>query len=46
MTPYRINHTGTRMDNQRPFLIIALVFILFMIWQAWEVDHAPKPARS
>jgi len=46
MTPYRINHTGTRMDNQRPFLIIALVFILFMIWQAWEVDHAPKPAAS
>ena len=46
MTPYRITHTGTRMDNQRPFLIIALVFILFMIWQAWEVDHAPKPAVS
>jgi len=34
------------MDNQRPFLIIALVFILFMIWQAWEVDHAPQPETT
>ncbi len=31
------------MDNQRPFLIIALVFILFMIWQAWQIDNAPQP---
>ena len=31
------------MDNQRPFLIIALVFILFMIWQAWQIDTAPPP---
>ena len=32
------------MDNQRPLLIIALVTVLFLIWQAWEVDYGPKPA--
>ncbi|MBJ3816789.1 membrane protein insertase YidC [Shimwellia pseudoproteus] len=31
------------MDSQRNLLIIALLFVSFMIWQAWEQDHAPQP---
>lgn len=30
------------MDNQRLFLIIALVFVLFLIWQAWMEEQAAK----
>ncbi|ELY4599639.1 membrane protein insertase YidC [Cronobacter malonaticus] len=31
------------MDSQRNLLVIALLFVSFMIWQAWEQDKAPKP---
>lgn len=31
------------MDSQRNLLVIALLFVSFMIWQAWQTDHAPKP---
>ncbi len=31
------------MDNQRLFLYIALMMVLFLIWQAWEKDHRPVP---
>ncbi len=31
------------MDQQRPLLYLTLVFLGFMIWTAWEQDHAPKP---
>lgn len=31
------------MDNQRPILYLALIFILFLIWQAWQQDYGPKP---
>ncbi len=31
------------MDSQRNLLIIALLFVSFMIYQAWEQDHAPQP---
>ncbi|NDJ55596.1 membrane protein insertase YidC [Enterobacteriaceae bacterium 4M9] len=31
------------MDSQRNLLIIALLFVSFMIWQAWEQDKAPQP---
>ena len=30
------------MDNQRIFLYGALFFVLFLIWDAWQKDHAPK----
>lgn len=30
------------MDSQRNLLVIALLFVSFMIWQAWQRDHAPK----
>ncbi len=32
------------MDNQRLILTVALGFILLMIWQAWDQQHAPPPA--
>lgn len=31
------------MDNQRPILFIALAFVLLLLWQAWEQEHAPPP---
>lgn len=31
------------MDNQRIFLYGALFFVLFLIWDAWQKDHAPAP---
>ena len=27
------------MDNLRPFLYISLLFIIFLIWQAWQREH-------
>lgn len=30
------------MDSQRNLFLIALLFVSFMIWQAWEQDHAPQ----
>ncbi len=34
------------MDQQRPLLYLTLIFLGFMIWTAWQQDHAPKPAPS
>ena len=31
------------MDNLRLILIISLVFILLMMYQAWQEDYGPKP---
>lgn len=31
------------MDSQRPLIYLSLVFISFLIWQAWVTDHAPTP---
>lgn len=31
------------MDNQRIFLYGALAFVLFLLWDAWQKDHAPPP---
>ncbi|MCX8648860.1 membrane protein insertase YidC [Gilliamella sp. B2776] len=30
------------MGSQRNILVIALLFLSFFIWKAWEDDHAPK----
>ena len=27
-----------------PFLLVALAFVAFLNWQAWQQDYAPKPA--
>ncbi|HGG60454.1 MAG TPA: membrane protein insertase YidC [Gammaproteobacteria bacterium] len=29
------------MESQRPFLYLSLLFLGFLIWQAWVTDHAP-----
>ncbi|RKS86859.1 protein translocase subunit yidC [Orbus hercynius] len=34
------------MASQRNILIIALLFVSYLIWQAWDKDHAPKPATA
>ena len=34
------------MDQQRPLLYLTLVFLGFMIWTAWQQDHAPKTTSS
>lgn len=31
-------------DQIRPMLFIALAFILFLMWQQWQIDYGPKPA--
>ena len=31
------------MGSQRNILVIALLFVSFLVWRAWEEDHAPKP---
>jgi YidC/Oxa1 family membrane protein insertase len=31
------------MDNQRLILALALFFVLFLIWQAWQQDYGPTP---
>ena len=34
------------MDNIRLILILSLVFVLMLIWQAWEQDYGQRPVRS
>ena len=34
------------MDQQRPLLYLTLIFLGFMIWTAWQQDHAPKPVST
>lgn len=34
------------MDLQRNLLLIAMLFVSFMIWQAWQVDHVPQPTAQ
>lgn len=34
------------MDSQRNLLVIALLFVSFMIWQAWQTDHNPQPTAQ
>lgn len=34
------------MASQRNILVIALLFVTFLLWQAWQTDHAPKPPRA
>ncbi|WP_158972823.1 membrane protein insertase YidC [Paraglaciecola sp. L3A3] len=34
------------MQSQRSFLLIALAFVTFMLWQQWQVDYGPKPLQA
>jgi YidC/Oxa1 family membrane protein insertase len=31
------------MDNIRFILIVTFAMLVFMLWQAWEIDYGPKP---
>lgn len=31
------------MDNIRLFLVMAWIFIVFLLYQAWQMDYGPKP---
>ncbi|WP_261641937.1 membrane protein insertase YidC [Erwinia mallotivora] len=34
------------MDSQRNLFLIAFLFVSFMLWQAWQTDHAPQPLQT
>ena len=34
------------MDSRRSLLVIALLFISFLIYQQWEIDNNPQPAQT
>ena len=34
------------MDNQRLFLLVALSFVLLLLWQAWMEDYGPEPQAT
>lgn len=34
------------MDNQRLFLVIALTFVVLLLWQAWEQDYGARRAAN
>ncbi len=49
MIPCRRKLTITeniKMDSQRNLLLIALLFVSFMIWQAWQTDNNPQPTAQ
>ncbi len=46
MTLSLTKSTISIMDNQRMFLYAALIVVLFLIWQTWREEHAPKPPPS
>lgn len=31
-------------DQMRPILLVALAFVGFLLWQAWQQDYSPRPA--
>ncbi|MGQ0658474.1 MAG: membrane protein insertase YidC [Chromatiales bacterium] len=45
MTPFQGRDANSLMDNLRLLLIISLVFVLMLIWQAWERDYG-QPRSS
>ncbi|WP_286234173.1 membrane protein insertase YidC [Thalassotalea sediminis] len=34
------------MESQRSFLFIALMVVSFLLYQQWQLDHAPKPVAQ
>ncbi len=34
------------MESQRNLMLIALLFVSFLLWQAWQDDKAPQPAAT
>src|ERR1700678_4249590 len=34
------------MNQLRPMLVIALFFVAYLLWQAWDQDYAPHPVST
>jgi YidC/Oxa1 family membrane protein insertase len=34
------------MNQLRPMLVIALFFVAYLLWQAWDQDYAPQPVST
>ncbi len=34
------------MESQRSILVIGLLLVSFLLWQQWQVDHAPAPVQA
>jgi YidC/Oxa1 family membrane protein insertase len=34
------------MSTTRSFLLVALAFVAFLNWEAWQKDYAPQPAPA
>lgn len=43
LIPFQKNLVIIRMDNIRFILIVVFAMLVFMLWQAWQVDYGPKP---
>ncbi|XNM59836.1 hypothetical protein ACLK1S_22915 [Escherichia coli] len=41
--PDHLIESTLTMDSQRNLLLIALLFVSFLIWRAWEQDKNPQP---
>ena len=35
-----------RMDNIRFILVVVFAMLLYMLWEAWQVDYGPKPVAA
>jgi len=42
LIPFRKNLV-IRMDNLRFILVVTFAMLVFMLWQAWDLDYGPKP---
>ncbi|WP_108652869.1 membrane protein insertase YidC [Dongshaea marina] len=34
------------MESQRNIILIAFLVVCFLLWQQWNIDHAPKPPQQ
>jgi len=43
LIPFQKKLVIIKMDNIRFILIVVFAMLIFMLWQAWQVDYGPKP---
>ena len=34
------------MESQRSFLLIGLALVTYLLWEQWQLDHAPQPVQT
>ena len=44
--PSALTSAKKSMSSTRSFLLVALAFVLFLNWQAWQQDYGAKPAAA